>query len=195
MEVWPWFGAFDRQKGRSFADFIWTSLFPIAGAILAIWRMQVISQDEFDRIFHTAKGNKRLFTGSFVVLTAICDSFLPRLNANELDERRILRALGPLCTCDESSDFFQALRNLNSEQKMFLQRGALDMKLHELLSDAIETKLLIEDRRKLLILLRILGTTVGCFILTGYPAPFQVPTYFVMIISLGQRKLTGFIAF
>eukprot|EP01034_Spumella_vulgaris_P025563 gene25563-32033_t len=57
--------------------------------------------------------------------------------------------------------------------KAVLLRGAVESRTHILVADALQTFSHKFDQQQLFILLRLLGTSVGNFLLTGIPVPFE----------------------
>jgi hypothetical protein len=140
---------------------------------------------------------------SFDVLTAICDTIVPSYNSDldcsrSLLEEELLK-ISPIISTKCVLTIDNLMRN-----KEVLLRGAVESRTHILVADALQTFSHKFDQQQLYILLRLLGTSIGCFLLTGIPVPFQVcqkqsyhqvdPDYVTDIASEISRSGNGQIA-
>lgn len=118
---------------------------------------------------------------SFDVLTAICDTLVPsyhsELDCSQLLLQEELTKISPVI----SNKCALTIDNL-VHNKLVLLRGAVESRTHILVADALQTFSHKFDQQQLYILLRILGTSIGGYFLTGIPVPFQVklvPSYII----------------
>lgn len=114
-----------------------------------------------------------LSQGSFDVLTAICDAFIPAIKPSELTTEKVhdsIDSIHPLLRTDavQFTDAYIA------DNKEFLCRGALDLKVHLATTDAIGKLITAEERFQLSLMLKLLSTSAGSFMVTGFPVAFQV---------------------
>lgn len=124
-----------------------------------------------------------LSQGSFDVLTSICDAFLPSVKPAELTTEKVhdsIDSIHPLLR----TDAVQFTESYIAENKKFLCRGALDMKVHLAATDAIGKLITADERFQLSLMLKLLSTSAGCFMVTGFPVSFQVPFYAHFVLAL-----------
>lgn len=62
---------------------------------------------------------------------------------------------------------------VDPKQRAFLVNGAKQLGVTKIVAQAMNDLLLKEDSSLISLLLRLLGTSVGCFLITGYPMAFQ----------------------
>lgn len=110
---------------------------------------------------------------AFFVFAAICDTFLPSLTLNECCSERIteeLAAIDPNFLLHPNVLSPDDIAKLNT----FLCAGAIECGTHKNCLLALERTATKMEKRLLSIVLTLLSTSAGCFILTGYPLAFQV---------------------
>jgi hypothetical protein len=116
---------------------------------------------------------KWLDQDSYEVLTSICDTFIPHINIEDINETSIKQAFKE---CDESDLFASGAFSIDNllQHKQHLSRGAIESDIHINISKAIQNFVKNEDQFKLYLLLKLLSTSLGTFILSGsYFTPFH----------------------
>lgn len=107
-------------------------------------------------------------------ILCIVDTLVPSIDVEDLTEDVINAAFagkyGPL------GKFMQDDINKLLETKeghKFLRRGAISTGTHKVVAKTLEEALLPGSKTELFLLFSVLQTSFGCFLLTGFPAPFQ----------------------
>ncbi len=110
---------------------------------------------------------------TFEVFTAFCDTIVPSYTIQECNTNRITQAfdlINPRLKEFEETLTIEAVEKLKS----YLCAGGTDFGTHKHCAEALERTATKAEKRQLYCVLKLLSTTIGTFILTGYPAPFQV---------------------
>ena len=110
---------------------------------------------------------------TFEVFTALCDAIVPSYTVQECNKDRITQAfdqIHPLLKHFDSSISIDAVEKLNT----YICAGATEHHTHKHCAHALERTTTKAERRQLYFVLKLLSTSIGSFILTGYPVPFQV---------------------
>lgn len=116
---------------------------------------------------------KWLDQDSFEVITSICDTFIPHINIDDINETSIKQAFNEV---DESDLFASGAFSIDDllQHKKHLSRGAIESEIHINISKAIQNFVKNEDQFKLYLLLKLLSTSIGTLILSGsYCTPFH----------------------
>lgn len=109
----------------------------------------------------------------YEVFTSICDAVLPSLTVNECSREQLqglLDAFHPeLCKGN-------ALINVDYllERRNYLTAGAVDFGTHKHATEALQELVSKDELRKVSFIMKIMNTSAGNFLITGYPVPFQV---------------------
>mmetsp|Transcript_11168 Transcript_11168/g.18288 ORF Transcript_11168/g.18288 Transcript_11168/m.18288 type:complete len:515 (+) Transcript_11168:80-1624(+) len=126
---------------------------------------------------------------TFRVVVAICDAFIPGLRAGELSEQAIWEALDAIHPKIRESGLFDAGEFLkDKDRQTYLQRGALDLRVPITACELLQRALTKQEQSKIYVLLKILSTSLGCMLVTGYPVPFPVLSVKQRAIVLGQLR-------
>jgi hypothetical protein len=125
---------------------------------------------------------------NFVTLSAICDTFLPALTNNDCSNENLKAHLDVIHSCflPEHKQFLEGLMKKN---KKYLLSGAIEYGTSRHVADAIQQFIPEAERTPLCLILSLLGTSIGTFLLTGYLAPFKV-TKPSLLLSSSETLLT-----
>lgn len=113
---------------------------------------------------------------TYEVFTALCDTVVPAYSVRECTPERVRAALAVLHPDLCSSEALHFLRNLDHYAN-YLCAGAVQHGVHRLCAQALQRASTKRELRTLFFVLKLLSTSVGTLLLTGYPAPFQVKKY------------------
>ena len=108
---------------------------------------------------------------AFEVVVAICDAFIPKLDENSISGSSVIASF---------ENLYPGISKIGILPKDFvyhkkhIARGALESDIPFIMCLAFQNLLSKNDQIKLFLLLKLLSTTVGCFLITGNFAPFQV---------------------
>ncbi len=120
---------------------------------------------------------------SFEVLTAICDAMIPSYNADlDCSQAQLEDELHRIGSNQLPKNCALSVENLIAKRRNLL-RGAVESRTHILSADALQSFAYKFDQHQLYILLRLLGTSVGCYLICGYPVPYQVRTTATIILQ------------
>ena len=116
---------------------------------------------------------------SMLVLNQIVDAFIPAESEEDLEEDgffmidRSFESLWP--SLMDHQEIFESLSPAMEKKNVrsFLLSGAKELGVAVTAAEAMGKLLLQEDKDKISLLLKTLGTYVGTFVLTGYPISFQ----------------------
>lgn len=111
---------------------------------------------------------------AYLTLTTICDSLLPSLTLKECTEEKLTNLLSSMphpFFYQENKIFIQQI--LTKQQK-YLLTGALEYGTHKQAAETLQIFTSKEEQFQLYLILKILSTTIGTFLLTGYPVPYHV---------------------
>lgn len=118
---------------------------------------------------------------SFAVLASFCDAFIPSLSLQECNEDAVYTAIQSFHPeLAQQQHHFDVKALL--QHKSFLCTGALDYGTHKHAVEALQNLATKADKQQLSIILKLLTTSVGSFLLTGYPVPFQVSLFFEVLL-------------
>lgn len=122
--------------------------------------------------------------GSYAVLCSIVDALIPKLDESDVEPERIQDELVAMLGAKAASlPIFASL--FSEESKSHLQRGGLESEIPSLMALAVGQFALKKDRDELLLALKIMSTSLGCFVLTGYFQPFN------LLSSAARRTAMG----
>lgn len=107
----------------------------------------------------------------YETLTAICDTFIPSLDISKLSENDIIASFARFCPDANKSDLFNFEDLL--KHNAFLEMGAVNSQIPEAFAKAVELFILKKDKFELSLLLSLLNTSFGNFILSGICVPFN----------------------
>lgn len=119
----------------------------------------------------------------FQTLAAICDTYLPSYSINDLSEEKIKSTLITLNAETLSDDTIFTIEKVAKNRKL-LSIGALEVGVHRHLAEAVECLICKSEKKELSLLLKLLGSSAGNFLLTGYPLPFQVHPFHLRLIII-----------
>lgn len=119
---------------------------------------------------------------AYVGYPCVCtDTFIPSIDIENVTDAIVSSAfegmygdLGKMM-----QDDINTLRT-TKEGHAFLRRGAINSGTHNLVARTMQNALLPGSKTELFLVFSLLDTSLGCFLLTGFPAPFQN-------LSLAQR--------
>jgi len=139
-------------------------------------RQKISASPRVSKRFAVTENNAWLDQASYNVVTAICDAFVPSLETSDLTLDKLFAATDAIdpglrkhcITIDQSTI---------KEHRDYLLRGALDINLHWVVADAIGKLVTKEERFQVALMLKVLSTSAGCYMVTGYPVAFQVCSY------------------
>lgn len=110
----------------------------------------------------------------YEVFFAIVDTLIPSLTVNECSKESI-QAL--LTSMDENfhktKDILITFDYLMSHRP-YLAAGAIEFGTHKHALEALQNLTTKAELQKLSMILKVMGTSLGNWLVTGYPAPFQV---------------------
>uniref|UniRef100_A0A7S3HD47 4Fe-4S ferredoxin-type domain-containing protein n=1 Tax=Spumella elongata TaxID=89044 RepID=A0A7S3HD47_9STRA len=135
-------------------------------------RQKISSSPRVAKRFAVTENNAWLDQASYNVVTAICDAFFPSLETSDL-------TLDKLFTATDAIDpglrkhCIKIDQSTIKEHRDYLLRGALDINLHWVVADAIGKLVTKEERFQVALMLKVLSTSAGCYMVTGYPVAFQ----------------------
>jgi hypothetical protein len=109
---------------------------------------------------------------SLVVIEAICDALIP-CSHDVTTESAVDKLLLSLRDNDVSFGVSDDKCGI-SPVLDHMSRGSSQSLVHHNVCRAMFGALLDEDKIKIILLVKLLGTRVGCLLLTWYPVPFQV---------------------
>ncbi len=105
-----------------------------------------------------------LSSEQFAVLVALCDAFIPQLDAQE-----VYKEYGDL---DLPVDITKLDNNLFEKNIQLLRNGALSRSVHNNVCDVLYRITSETERADVVFLLKNLATSAGCFLMTGFAAPY-----------------------
>lgn len=107
----------------------------------------------------------KCFTHSeFTVIAAICDTLIPELSEDEVIQESKLKSL-PFDPTIYEKDFFVRTMSI-------FKMGAINNNVHVMAAEMLQKCASANDIKKTSGLLNLLGNSIGCFLLTGYLAPY-----------------------
>ena len=125
------------------------------------------------RRFEITEATEWLDQGSYDVITSIVDTFLPSIVPHELTLGRLHEAVDAIHP--KLRKFGVPIdQSVLEEHRDYLCRGALDMNLHTIVAEALGKLITDTERLQAHLMLRVLSTSLGCYMVTGFPAAFQV---------------------
>jgi hypothetical protein len=106
------------------------------------------------------------------VFSAICDTLIPALTSSECSSEKLQESLNAIHkeVTKETGMTLQHLLN----NKRYLCAGACDYGTNRHAAETLQLFISNEELAKLSTILKLFNTSVGTFLLTGYPVPFQV---------------------
>jgi hypothetical protein len=110
---------------------------------------------------------------TFEVFTALCDTIVPSYTVQECNTDRIVQAfdqIHPRLKTFDTSISVSAMEKM----KTYICAGAVEHSTHKHCALALERTTTKSEKRQLYLVLKLLSTSIGSFLLTGYPVPFQV---------------------
>lgn len=141
--------------------------FVVASSLInhVIWRSSLKSMGSF-------KSPCAFLTDSeFQCLVAIGDALLPSFDDMNMDTLQSSVSGFYNGTLDAQTLKMDSL--LSKSSMNHFQRGSLNSGLHDIVALGLQEFLLPDDKKKIATLLTALETSLGCFALTGYCAPFS----------------------
>lgn len=108
------------------------------------------------------------------MLALLCDAFIPSLSADQCSTDAIKETLDAMHPSlrDESDLLFADTARIKAFQQ-YLQRGSLEMDIHLMTAQALQKLTTPSEKQQLYLLLKVLSTSIGCFLVTGSPAAVQ----------------------
>jgi hypothetical protein len=159
---------------NSFSATSIAGLIIVALGCLYQWRLHSLAGDD-KSLKNVKKPDNIAFCSetNFITLSAICDTFLPSLTTNDCSNDNLKTHLDVIHSCflPEHKQFFEGLVKKN---KKYLLSGAIEYGTPKHVAEAIQQFIPEAERTPLCLILSLLGTSVGTFLLTGYLAPFKV---------------------
>lgn len=107
---------------------------------------------------------------SYSALVAVCDTFLPRSNEEGPFQDDLKACVNKFYPGLYQTGIFPNISEFHNN----LVLGALDADIPALVALAFENCLQPTVKLQLFLLLKMLSSSLGCFLLTGNAAPFQV---------------------
>jgi len=112
---------------------------------------------------------------SFEVLSQLCDALIPSLPATSCTSEAILSAIIAIHpSLAKESNKTSMIFNVDHLQnhKEYLCRGAIDIRLPKVFAKVIQKLASQDDQWKLYLLLKLLSTSIGTYLLFGWPIAF-----------------------
>lgn len=109
-----------------------------------------------------------LSQNSFNVLTAICDTFIPSIDIDDVTFESIAKAF------DSSSFLSSGILDFNNlkEHKDYFANGAIKTSCHIKIAEVLSNFLYSNEKEEFNMILNILGTSAGNCLITGFAVPF-----------------------
>lgn len=113
--------------------------------------------------------------GSYSVLIAIIDTIVPELSETEaIDDDALLAEITKLCPqLLADSDLAFSVAHLRSKET-FLRLGGIRANTHVNFCDSVQRLCTKDEKLQLYLVLKLLSTSIGTLLLTGFPFAFQV---------------------
>ena len=183
----------DTSKGRSFA--VAVSLLSAASVSFSLWvaakRLRILSghadnetqsNNNVSNKSTLPSGNDWLDQVGYDVLTSICDAIIPSVGDADLTTKSVNQAVDALHPEMRQSGLADSIdANFIAKNKAYLGRGAVEMNVPAVAADAIGRLITPTERQQVYVMLRVMSTSAGCFLVTGMPVAFQV-LYFLIIV-------------
>ena len=102
------------------------------------------------------------------------DTLIPSINVDEVTDETVSKSFDGMY----KPLYHLLLEDINTIRntaagRAFLSRGAIDASTHSHVAKTLEASLLPPNKTELLLVFRLLNTSIGSFVLTGFAAPFQ----------------------
>ncbi len=163
-------------KDKSISDLSWKAG-QVAVASLVVYHFYLKTCDEgrkYTKPVKKAESLTWLDESSFNVFVAVVDALLPSLSVHDCNPdlvRSVIANIDENLLIDAKSSMTvdEVMKN-----KAYLLSGALDFGTHNHSANALQNLVSKDEQNKLLAILKLLNTSIGTFLLTGYPVPFHV---------------------
>lgn len=109
---------------------------------------------------------------SFEVLTSLCDSFIPSIELSLCTPELILQSIHSIHPMLSNDNMLFSNMDFLKENIDYLCRGALDIDIHIVMTKTIQILVSTSDQFQFYLMLKLLNTSFGTFILFGYPIAY-----------------------
>jgi hypothetical protein len=110
--------------------------------------------------------------------SSICDAVLPSLTANECTRESLQELLNSFHSEITKGNSMITLDYLMANRP-YLYAGALENGTNKQFAEALQNLVAKDEQKKLADILKVMNTTLGTFLLTGYPVAFKVISLFL----------------
>jgi hypothetical protein len=137
----------------------------------AAWKRYLVTGNN---CFHDKKPTNTpwLTQDSFITFESICDTFIPSVNPDDLTIDNVNKSFKYLLP-NGISDIQTYDINEIKTKKEFLKHGAVQANVHYNAIGLMNNFLYDAEKYDLNLILSLLGSSFGNFVVTGFPVPFQ----------------------
>jgi hypothetical protein len=124
---------------------------------------------------------------TFDVFCALCDTVVPSCSAQQCNTKTVLAALDMLHPSLKSIDIGIPINDID-KLKSYLCAGALQYGTHKHCVEALHRVTSTAEKKQMFITLKVLSTSLGTMVMTGYPLPFHVSRRQIVFYGFADKS-------